>query len=251
MGNQIQSVGLENYLNSAASDQNYIQNIQSYLYNSQAVTSAPDKVKFIIQTVDGNGRPFKYVVNGYNIVGIKLTINPSSVSVNLAKMINRTQTMSSWVEDHWGEELDTITFQGSSAGFIWEGPTPYIKTPQGVTQTAQEVRTIFNQYNDIADLGSTEPHGVGDNSGLTVKRRRDTVSYNEFRQLMQLMNANGASFDTRGLVSDRLFIQLSYDYASYLGYFESFDLTESADTPFRFIYTITFKAEKTVYSFLS
>jgi hypothetical protein len=251
MSLQTQSVGLQNYLNSAASDVNYIQNLQSYLYNAQGVTSAPDKVKFVIQTVDGAGRPFKYVINGYSIVGLVLIINPTSVSVNLGKMVNRTQSMTGWIEDHWGEELDTITFQGSSAGFIWEGPLPYLKTPPGVTQTAAEVRSIFNQYNNVVDLGSTGPHGVGDNDGLTVKRRRDTVAYNEFRQLMQLMNANAATFDMRGMVQERLFIQLSYDYASYMGYFESFDLTESAETPFRFNYTVTYKSEKTVYSFLS
>jgi hypothetical protein len=249
MGNQIRSVGLQNYLNNAVSDQNYAQNSQSYLYNSQG--TAPNKVKFIVQTVDGDGRPFKYTIGDCCVIGLVLIVNPSSVSVNLSKIVNRTQTMTTWVEDHWGEELDTITFQGSSAGFLWEGPLPYVQGFQEGTRTTGQVQRVFNQYNDISDLGSTEPHGVGDNDGLTVRRRRDTVAYNEFRQFMQLANANSAIFDLRGMVSDRLFIQLSYDYACYRGYFESFDLTENAETPFRFIYTITFKSEKTIYSFLS
>lgn len=249
MSLQTQYNSLQNYLNTSVSDQNYAPSTKSLLYNSQG--GSPDKVKFIIQTVDINGNPFKYTINDCSIVGLVLMINPSSISVNLSKMVNRTQTMTGWVEDHWGEELDTITFQGSSAGFIWEGPLPYVRTPQGGPQNTDEVQNVFNQYNNILDLGSTEPHGVGDNDGLTVKRRRDTVAYNEFRQLMQLMNANGATFDLRGMVQDRLYIQLSYDYASYMGYFESFDLTENAETPFRFIYTITFKSEKTNYSFLS
>jgi hypothetical protein len=249
MSLQTQYNSLQSYLNTSVPDQNYASSTKSLLYNSQG--GSPDKVKFIVQTVDANGNPFKYTINGYSIVGLVLMINPSSVSVNLSKMVNRTQTMTGWVEDHWGEELDTITFQGSSAGFIWEGPLPYVQAPQGGPQNVEQVQNVFNQYDNILDFGSTEPHGVGDTDGLTVKRRRDTVAYNEFRQLMQLMNANGATFDTRGMVQDRLFIQLSYDYASYMGYFESFDLTENAETPFRFIYTITFKSEKTIYSFLS
>jgi hypothetical protein len=249
MSLQTQYAALQNYLSSTTSSQNYSQSLQSYLYNSKG--TSPDKVKFFVQTVDSDGRPFTYTINGYSIAGLVLMINPTSVSVNLAKIVNRTQTMTTWVEDHWGEELDTITFQGSSAGFIWEGPLPYVSTPQGGPQTTSQVQEVFNQYNNIADLGSTEPHGVGDNNGLTVKRRRDTVAYNEFRQFMQLANANSATYDLRGMVSDRLFIQLSYDYACYRGYFESFDLTEAAETPFKFVYTITFKSEKTIYSFLS
>jgi hypothetical protein len=248
MSLQTQYASLQNYL-STVSGQNYSQDLQSYLYNSQS--GSPDRVKFIVQTVDGDGHPFKYTIGDYSIVGLVLLVNPSAVSVNLAKLVNRTQTMTTWIEDHWGEELDTITFTGSSAGFIWEGPLPYVQTPQGGPQTTDQVQDVFDQYNNISSLGSTEPHGVGDTDGLTVKRRRDTVAYNEFRQFIQLANANSTTFDLRGMVSDRLYIQLSYDYACYRGYFESYDLTENAETPFKFIYTITFKSEKTIYSFLS
>lgn len=148
--------------------------------------------------------------------------------------------MSGWLEEHWGEEMDSITFQGSSAAFIWEGST------QG-GQTAEQIRGEFNNFVEAKDIG-TVYNGV-EGTGLATWNRRETASYNEFRQLMQLMNSNAATFDIYGLVQDRLFIQISYDYASYLGYFESFDLTEDSVSPFRFIYTITFKSEKTLFTY--
>ena len=169
--------------------------------------------------------------------------------------------MTGWVEEHWGEELDTITLQGSSAAFIWQGPYSVIPsspiTANGqqynvpVTESAEQIRQAFNQYNDIPDLGTWAPTGNGDTDGLTsTARRRDTASYQEFKRIIQLMNANAAVFDIRGLVSNRFYIQISYDYAAYRGYFESIDITENAETPFKFIYTITFKSERTIYSFL-
>ena len=55
MSLQTQYATLQNYLSSSVSGQNYSPNLQSYLYNSQGKGS--DKVKFIVQTVDGNGHP--------------------------------------------------------------------------------------------------------------------------------------------------------------------------------------------------
>ena len=69
------------------------------------------------------------------------------------------------------------------------------------------------------------------------------------------MNSTGVIFDQvlgrggQGFVHDRRFVRISYDYSAYIGYMESFDLTEDANNPFRFSYTITFKSEKTVYTF--
>lgn len=174
------------------------------------------------------------------------------MSVNAAKIIGRSQTMTGWIEDHWGEELDTITFQGSTAAFIWAGPQQEVPSNMRypLTQSPEQIRDTFNKYADIQDLGTVRPVGLNQNSGLTVDMRRDTPSYDELRKLMQLMNANAATFDNFGLVKERLYIQISFDYATYRGYFEAFDLTENAETPYKFIYTITFKSEKTIYTFM-
>jgi len=251
---------LEQFLNTNASSPNFVTTLDSYLYNVRDITKTPDKIKFIVRTVNSDGVPMSYTLNGQTIVGIVLLVNPASVNLNLSKIVGRTQTMTGWVEDHWGEELDTMTLQGSSAGFIWKGPAPVMpvsdielngqryNTP--VTESAEQIRNTFNQYMDIPDLGSWSPVGAGSNSGLTSALRRETKAYQEFRNLIQLMNSNAATFDIRGFVSDRAYIQLSWDYAAYQGYFESIDITENAETPFKLIYTITFKSEKTLYSFL-
>ena len=247
------SVALEKDLQTNASDPHFVKAFDSYLYNSHSVTKNVQRIRFYMQIVDINGKPVSYTIDGQVFVGLVLLINPASISANLSKIVNRTQTMTGWIEDHWGEELDTISLQGSSASFIWGGASlpatnPKYGTP--LTQSPREIREMLNKYMDIPELGITEPVQQGDLSGLAVKRRRETLSYDEFRGIMKMMNANAAKYDAYGLVRERLFIQLAYDYASYRGYFESIDVTEDSDTPYKFIYTITFKAEKTIYSYL-
>jgi hypothetical protein len=232
-----QDISLEKTLRTSASSPDFIPALDSYMYG---VTKDSKKANFYVQTVDFNGTPYVYNINGFPITGVILTVNPNSINLNAAKIVNRTQTMSGWLEEHWGEEMDSITFQGSTAAFIWDGPT------QG-GQTFEETRGAFNAFVGAEDLGTV--YNGEEGNGLATLNRKSTASYREFTQLMQLMNANAASFDVYGLVKDRLFIQISYDYASYLGYFESFDLTEDSASPFRFIYTITFKSEKTLYKY--
>lgn len=248
MGN-LYSNNLEDFLNTNASSQYYVPDLDSYLFNSRRIPKGYDKVRFYIQTVDKDGNAQAYTIQGKTFIGLVLLINPATMNANLSKIVGRTQTMTGWVEDHWGEELDTISFSGSSASFLWGGPRPdFAQGP--LSDSPQEIRDVFSNYTNTPNLGSADPVGPGDHSGLTVKRRRDTMSYDEFRRIVHLMNTQAAKFDIRGFVKERFYIEMSYDYAAYRGYFESIDITEINDSPFKFNYIMTFKSEKTIYNFL-
>jgi hypothetical protein len=69
-------------------------------------------------------------------------------------------------------------------------------------------------------------------------------------RLLDLFRANGCLYDDQGFIKLRYWIVISYGYSSYRGYFESFDVTEDAKTPYRFIYNAVFKAEETVYNYV-
>lgn len=235
----------------------YYSALESRLYSVHGVNS-PEKIKFFIELVNDQGKVVEYDLFTNNvhttIQGMVLYINPNSVSVNLTKMINRTQSMVGWIEEHWGEELDTITFQGSSATFIFSTPAPGsdVGFQSSALQSPEQIREYFNKYEDLPDISKTSEPSPGSPifTGLTALKRRDTAAYQEFRKLIQIMDGNGATFDSWGFISARVFVQLSYDYASYRGYFESIDITEDAVSPYRFTYTIAFKSEKTIYSFI-
>jgi hypothetical protein len=210
--------------------------------------------------VDNNGVIQNIIRNdGVTISGLKLLINPASVSFNMSKIVSRQQTMTGWVEEHWGEEMDAISLQGNTAGFIM-GPggtaarvrdVTASKIYGGSTSIATSdalIRAPLNAMLDITDPGSNTSTSF--DVGLTTTRRQQTVGYQQFRQIIKIMENNGCVFDTLGFVTDRRFVQLSYDYASFRGYIESIDTVEDSVNPFRFTYTMVFKAERTMYTLM-
>lgn len=163
---------------------------------------------------------------------LKLLINPSTLNINMSKIINRTQAMTGWIEEHWGEELDTLTFQGYSAAFV-----------SGGLYTTYDAGKLAPQTTAANTAGYNLPQ-----AGLTsTENRRNSLSYNNMRAMVNLFSTNGIVYDPYGFVAKRYYIQLTYDFASYRGYFESFDITEESSNPFRFNYTVTFKVEKTMF----
>ena len=226
------------------------------------------KIPIIIAMIDSDGSlkniPFKSMpFNDYEqaalsgagidlttetIYGIELMINPASMSTNISKIVNRTQTMTSFVEDHWGEEIDTITLSGFTAAFVTGGTDIYsIRLNEKNSPTKDYLQQTNGTIQGIRGYGS----GIHDDEiGLTTSQRRKSVSYRHFKRLLDLFRLNGCFFDTFGLVSKRYSIMISYGRAAYRGYFESIDVTETAENPFRFQYTMTFKSQETVYSYI-
>lgn len=157
--------------------------------------------------------------------------------------------MTAWVEDHWGEELDTVTLQGSTAAFVVGAKSlaglSNNGLPKNIDLGGQLLQTTANQSNLTPTISPEQ-------FGLTTYFRPYSVSYQEMKNILTAMRTNGARFDTNGLglVTARYFVRLSFDLGVFDGYLESFDVTEDAASPFRFTYTITFKSEKTVLSYL-
>lgn len=49
---------------------------------------------------------------------IFLHVNPRNMSLSYAKQIERMQTRGGWVEQHWGDQLATMTLSMVSGGFV-------------------------------------------------------------------------------------------------------------------------------------
>ncbi len=243
--------------------------IQEYI--SRVPNTHPNaKIPFIISMIDSNGilkdmpfPPQEGLLSTDRIMGVELMINPRSISNNQAKIINRSQTMTSFVEEHWGDEIDTITFQGQSAAFVVGGDDLYsIKNGPGNSPTMEFLRTggltdpkVLARSLLFSFSGSTQDPmsgmGINDNEiGLTVTNRRQSVSYRQFKRMVDLIRANGCFFDTFGMLSKRYYIMLSYGSTAYKGYFESLDITEDANNPYTFAFTSTFKIEETLFSYV-
>jgi hypothetical protein len=206
----------------------------------------------IIQAIPFKALPFSDEVSRelYDevIYGVELMINPASLSTNISKIINRTQTMTCFIEDHWGEEIDTITLQGFTAAFVTGAQDIYTSRVHQNSPTKNYLERTTGAVQGIRGYGS----GIHDDEiGLTTSQRRRSVSYRHFKRLLDLFRVNGCFFDSFGLVFKRYYIMVSYGSSAYKGFFESIDVTETAENPFRFQYTITFKSQETIYSYIA
>ena len=225
------------------------------------------KIPFIFCMIDSDGamQTIPYPPTGPNepsfgnvadtVYGIELMVNPRTLSSNLSKLITRTQSMTSYIEEHWGEELDTVTIQGNTAAFVTGGPkeqagrdTDIYSLRLGAQMNATKEFLTGKPYQWSRISSGDEPGGP---MGLTVRDRRNSVSYVQFKRLIDFIRINGCMFDTFGLVKSRYYIKVSYGNAAYKGFFENIDITENATDPFRYQYTITFKSQETLYSYVN
>lgn len=201
----------------------------------------PDENPFLVEMVDARGQTCNIQYPDNTIVmALKIVPNPENLTINDGKIINKYNTMTRWVEEHWSDEMSTVSFSGSTFSFM---------------------AFISN---------STGP-------GLSVTSRRNTQSYQMLKELIRFYRANGciyqdestyipfsqtnttsqaflSKFPTfkvnhprQGLVRERLYIKLTFDYVSFIGYFESFDVLEDSTKPYRFTYNAIFKSEKTTF----
>jgi len=217
--------------------------------------STHNKIPFIVSMIDSDYNPItipyppEEVLLGYpgeQIYGVELIINPSTLSSNLAKTISRTPSMTAFVEDHWGEELDTLTVQGHTATFVTGGTDIYsMKLSPANNATRDFVRKYKSvSYGPGVGIDDSDP-------GVTVSQRRKSLSYKQFKRLLDIFRLNGCLFDSFGMVSRRYYIMMSFGNVAYKGFFENVDVTEVATDPFRYQYTITFKSEETLYSYIN
>jgi len=145
-------------------------------------------------------------------VRLVLKVNPKSVGIKYAKQIERIQTEDGFVEQHWGDQPTNISMEASTGGFM--------RLYTGLTST-----TNADRYG-----GS----------------RRETLGYDSYLDMLALFHNNASIYDLNGKVVMSGILKLTFDQGVYLGWFEGFNPTESADNPFQFTMSTSFIIKREV-----
>jgi hypothetical protein len=133
--------------------------------------------------------------------------NPQSWNHSYKKIITRTQTLGAYVEEYWGDELDSISANATTGGFV-------IKDEIG--------------------------------GGYTTIQRRESQPFQKFQDILDIYNNNGNIYDAKGNIVKKGAIVMYYDEGSYVGFFESFNYLEDALNPYRFTFDFVFKVTKSL-----
>lgn len=147
--------------------------------------------------------------------GIKLVlhVNPKTMTMSYAKVVERIQTKGGFVEQHWGEGARTISFDMATGGF----------------------KRLYSGLSNVT--------GGGYDTGGT---RRETIAYDKYLDLLALFHNNGSIYDTSGQIAFQGIIKVTFDGGVYFGWFDNFTVVEDANTPYMFqlsaTYTISHEA---------
>jgi hypothetical protein len=164
---------------------------------------APDQQTSLLDMVDQDLRLVLYV-------------NPRSMKLSYSKQIERVQTRGGFVEFHWGDAAEEITFEAATGGFM----------------------RLYTGLSNVTGSG-------GGSQG-----RRETIAHDKYLDLLSLFHSNGAIYDGLGNIVVQGYIKITFDGGVHIGWFDGdFSVTEEAGSPFMFNISTRFIIDKEIMSF--
>ncbi len=103
-------------------------------------------------------------------------------------------------------------------------------------------------FDDLAEVSADGSTGAFVNlyTGVSSVLRQRTIAWDRYRDLYDLFHNNGSVYDPSGNIVLQGNVLLLYDRGSYIGYFTSFDVEETDESPFAFQVSWAFKVEETI-----
>jgi hypothetical protein len=140
-----------------------------------------------------------------------LHVNPSSMSLQHTRTVERIQTRGGFVEQHWGDAVSEITFEQASGGFM-------------------------RLYTGLSNVTNPAYGGT----------RRETIAYDKYLDMLALFHNNGSVYDDNGNIVLQGIVKITFDGGIYTGWFTSMTVAEAADKPYQFTISSAFSVSKEV-----
>jgi len=158
-----------------------------------------------------------------NAEPLVLLVNPTEMSITYTKIQSyQSRTRFGYEFEAWGEDQPSISFSGTTAGFV-----------AGSIGQPPSLNAVI-----------TETNGV---SGYQEAARRDSAAWQNFMNLYQFYRSNGYIYDTIGKSEAHLFIgsiAIDYDQVTYVGHIENFSFSFNAEMPHRVEFSMEFKVSR-------
>jgi len=175
---------------------------------------------------------------------LTLLINPNNMTLNFTKKINPSFARDGYIIEEWGEEQDVIQCSGKIGGY-------FITESSGIK--GQENLTGLNRYSRSKSLSFKNIYKL-----LYIFRNNGVIFQNSERgeDDNRLIQSSGyPKIDKRiprvlENVKNRIDrvgdVYLQYDLTTYLGSFDTFSMTEDANSPYTLEYSFQFTVQQTI-----
>lgn len=148
-----------------------------------------------------------------------LHANPNQVEYNYEKQTTTSSTLHGWIEYYWGDNPTTISFDVASGVFI----RPY------------------TGLSAVTGQASVNGETIGKSIGGT---RRDTITYDKYLDILSLFHNNGSIYDSIGQIVLQGRIKMTFDGGTWFGWFQSFSVTDDANSPYQFRVSLAMQVER-------
>ena len=156
-----------------------------------------------------------------------LHVNPKTMTMHYEKNVTRIQTKGGFVEQHWGDAAERISFNMATGGFM--------RLYAGLSS---KTGSSFQ-----GNLQSTGP------AVTAVQGRRETIAYDKYLDLLALFHNNGSIYDANGNIALQGIIKMIFDGGVWLGWFSDFSVMETAEMPYMFDLTTSFTVHRELMTF--
>jgi hypothetical protein len=147
-----------------------------------------------------------------------LHVNPRTMRLGYNKQTERILTRGGFVEYHWGDAVEDLTFDAATGGFM----------------------RMYTGLSNITSSGGGQPG------------RRDTIAYDKYLDLLALFHNNGAIYDMLGNIVLQGYIKIIFDGGVHVGWFDGqFTVTEEASNPYMFSLSARFLIDREIMQFRS
>lgn len=189
---------------------------------------------------------------GNNVLRLVMDVNPTTLSISYTPLINVTQTDGGFVEEHWGDEADSLSASGRSpVGLVrYVSSSGKQNQPKGFVEYIKGVKSwIAGGKDKYKSVWGDSPYETQKNaSGLGVSfdpgARTTSKYYQMLVKLEELLNNQGFVYDENNRIIAEGKAIIEYEDETYEGRFTSFSVTESAESPFMFDYSFDFNIYK-------
>lgn len=146
--------------------------------------------------------------------GVKMVlhVNPATMKFTYTSVINTIQTEGGYVEQHWAGGSYNISFDIATGGFM---------------------RLYSGLSNTTGGPGSFNLGGT----------RRETIAYDKYLDLLAVYHNNGRVYDINGKIAFQGIIKITFDGQAWFGWFNDFNVSESAEKPYMFNLTANFTVD--------
>lgn len=166
---------------------------------------------------------------------VEMRINPQRISIQSRKVINRVQTNTRWVFQHWG--MEPVILQ-------YSGVTGYIRTVTNAADTDRHLPLaseydITRKYVDPALNNYVSPYETPAYQALMVLR----TFYEQPHKTLQGVDLTALRGEEVDAQLNKLLLKLSFRDSNYIGYFTRMTIQEDENSPWMWSYDMEFVAQ--------